>query len=171
MADDKEKKVTIWGILNSNVILLILGAVFAGSSVPSCIQKFEERKWQFEAREKMLVNLDKAAGHILAKLRDKDTYLNTSLETLQKNHEASLDEMNFAMVRIRLLYGDDVLKRFINEVDSPLKAYLRRAIEAKRRGGNNLNEFLITIPNEMPKLIKTVDDWEHILAQRRFVSL
>lgn len=169
MSDDKRN--LFWSAFSTfigQLFLLIVATILASTFVPSCLQTIEERKWQYEAREEMLVRLDEVAGEMLLNLRRPERYQKTSLEELERIDAESCIKMNYAMVRIRLLYGTRILKEFINEVDSPLKKFLYEAITAKKR---NDIQFKKKIVQECNELIQIVDKWEDKFTVTKFKPL
>ena len=164
----------LFQLINSRLIILIAVSIIASQMCPTWLKSSAttsaEREWQFKMREEVLVSVDEAAMSCLLPLQSGD-YESATVESLKENRKNAIYEMNMAMIGIRLLYGKEVLKKFRNEVDEPLRRFLNIGIDAKSKKGTDLETFIEHRKDKINKLSKVIDRWEDELASQNFKDL
>ena len=111
----------LWRILDSKILLLLVAVILAGNLAPSWLRSSEDmrrerqaeadaRRWQYEAREDMLLSVDKATCVLLDHVLTPERFRRATLADLEEDCSGGVEEMNYAMVRIRLLYGTPAVR-------------------------------------------------------------
>lgn len=173
---DEQKPTTLWKqvsrIAESKLFLLLLAAFLASQLCPkwliSSATVTAERQWQLTTREKALNAVDEAALSCLLPLQSPH-YESMSVQDFSKSRQTATVAINKAMVLIRLLYGNEAMEQFREEVANPLTTIFVEGLKAKTNK-DAMAEFQKHQQKGIVDMAKKIDDWEKKLAMLPMAS-